>query len=353
LNPTGTGLIYSSFFSGTATDTITFAAFTPSAIYLGGSAGSADLPGFVGFPQPCLPQPYAARLSADATEIGASRIAPGNVLAYDAFAGTLIAVAGTNLVAFSPSAPQPPIACILDSADLQPVTSIAPGELLSLFGEFSSGSPATPPSGPFPTSLDGVTVDLNGVPSPLLYVGGEQINFQAPFEIAGAGSASIDFASSLNGISDSTMLPIVASNPGAFLNTPPDAALQPCIYESSASLNGTFPLAFNPDGSINACMNPAPAGTVVTLFLDGLGVTSPAQVTGAISSNPGPALSSPVITANGGVTVVSVTALSGAISGVWQVALQIPANEPSGGNQVSLTAGSTPVRDANLIVWVK
>ena len=71
MNPTGTGLVYSSFFSGTQTDTIRFAAFTPNAIYLGGNASSADLPGFTGYPQPCLPQAYETRLSADATEIGA------------------------------------------------------------------------------------------------------------------------------------------------------------------------------------------------------------------------------------------------------------------------------------------
>ena len=44
---------------------------------------------------------------------------------------------------------------------------------------------------------------------------------------------------------------------------------------------------------------------------------------------------------------------SGAISGVWQVGIQIPANESTGGNQVSLSAGGVPVRDANLIVWVR
>jgi uncharacterized protein (TIGR03437 family) len=353
VNPTGTGLIYSSFFGGTQTDTINFFALTPNAIYLGGTASSADLPGFTGFPQQCLPQPYQTRLSADGTEIGATRVAPGKVLAYDAFAGMLIATTGTNVGSFNPNAPQTSISCILDSADLQPVSSIAPGELLSLFGEFSSGSPATPPSGQFPTSLDGVSVALNGIPSPLLYVGGDQINFQAPFEIAGAASASIALTAPQRGISDSITLPIMANNPSAFLNTPPDALIMPCIYESSASLSGTFPLAINPDGSINACTNPAPAGTAVTLFLDGLGVTSPSQTTGAITANPGPVLASPVITANGGVTVVSVSAVPGAISGVWQVALQVPANEPSGGNQVSLSSGNVPVRDANLVVWVK
>jgi hypothetical protein len=61
----------------------------------------------------------------------------------------------------------------------------------------------------------------------------------------------------------------------------------------------------------------------------------------------------PAITANGGVTVVSVSAQPGAISGVWLVDIQIPANEPAGGNQLSLSAGGVPVRDANLVVWVQ
>ena len=362
LNATGTGLVYSSYFSGTQTDSVTFAAFTPNAIYLAGSAGSADLPGFTGFPQPCLPQNYVTRMSADATEIGASRIAPGNVLAYDAFAGTLITsvsigTAGADLVAIDPNAPKTPIACILDSADLQPVTSIVPGELVSMFGEFSSGSASSPPNGQFPASLGGVTVAVNGLASPLLYAGPEQINFQTPFAIAGAAQANIALASALPNLSDSRTLPIAATNPVAFLNqatpAPPSSALATCIDESSESVNGLLPLSFNPDGSLNTCLNPAAAGSVVTMFLDGLGVTSPAQLTGTITPNPGLPLNSPVITANGGVTVASVSALPGAISGVWQIGIRIPANQTSGGFQLSLSADGTPVRDANLVVWVK
>jgi uncharacterized protein (TIGR03437 family) len=353
LNPTGTALIYSSYFGGTQTDTVTFAAFTPNTIYLAGSAGSADLPGLAGYPQQCLPQTFETRLSADGTEIGASRITPGNVLAYDAFAGTLITYSGSDIVAVAPGAPRTPIACILDSADLQPVTSIAPGELLSLFGDFSSGTASIPPPEQFPASLDGVTVHLNGIQSPLLYVGGEQINFQAPFETAGAAQAKIDFASAVSHLSDSLTLPIVASNPVAFLNEPvPPPALSPCIYTSSASLDGAFPLALNQDGSLNTCRNPAPAGTVVTLFLDGLGVTSPAQATGAVNPSPGEPLNLPVVASNG-LTAVSASALPDSISGVWQVNIQIPANQPSGGTQTSLTAGGVPVRDANLILWVQ
>jgi uncharacterized protein (TIGR03437 family) len=335
VNPTGTGLVYSSYFSGTQTDSITFAAFTPSVIYLGGSAGSADLPGFVGYPQECLPQTYETRLSPDATEIGPSRVTPGNLLAYDAFAGTLIATNGTAVIAVEPNATQPPIACILDSADLAPVTSIAPGQLLSLFGEFSSGSPATPPPGQVSTSLDGTSVEINGIASPLLYVGGGQINFQAPFGIAGAAQANLNLTSALSNLSDSMTLPVVASNPAAFLNlAAPSPALATCTMESAASVNGHLPLTLNPDGSVNTCLNPAAAGSAVTLFLNGLGVTS-----------------APVVTATG--TGFSVSAAPGATAGVWQVSVQIPANAAAGGNQISLTAGGTPLQDSNLVIWVK
>jgi uncharacterized protein (TIGR03437 family) len=232
---------------------------------------------------------------------------------------------------------QTPIACILDSADLKPVTAIAPGELLSLFGEFSAGNLATPPPGQFPTSLDGVTIDINGVPSPLLYVGGEQINFQAPFGIAGGAQANIGFASAFSNLSDSRTLPIVASNPTAFLNTAtPSPALATCTIEDAASVNGLLPLALNSDGTANTCLNPAAPGSAVSLFLNGLGATS-----------------APAVTATAPLTVGSVSALPGAVPSVWQVSLLIPAGLGAGGVQVSLTAGGVPVRDSNLIVWVK
>jgi uncharacterized protein (TIGR03437 family) len=173
------------------------------------------------------------------------------------------------------------------------------------------------------------------MPSPLLYVGGEQINFQAPFGIAGGTQANINFASAVSNLSDSLTLPIVAASPAVFLNTAtPSPALASCTMFSSGSVNGLLALALNPDGSVNTCLNPASAGSTVTLFLNGLGVTPP-----AIAASTG--------------TVISVLPLPGTMSGVWQLSLQVSANAGAGGNQISLTAGGVPVRDANLIVWVK
>ena len=63
---------------------------------------------------------------------------------------------------------------------------IAPGELLSIFGAHLVDGIAGPAPAPwsFPTSFAGVTVTMNGIASPLLYVSAQQINLQAPYEIS-------------------------------------------------------------------------------------------------------------------------------------------------------------------------
>jgi uncharacterized protein (TIGR03437 family) len=275
------------------------------------------------------------------------------MLAYDAAAGTLLAFTGTELVAFDPAAPPAAIACILDSADLKPVTSIAPGELLTIFGERLFSGVASQPSGQFATSLAGVSVGVNGIPSPLLYVGTQQINFQAPFEIAGATQAGIVFASTQLNLADSLTLPIVAINPAAFLITgPPLPSISICPVPGHQYSGGPLPLAFNADGSPNTCANPAAPGSVVTIFLNGLGVTSPTLVTGAITPNPGVPLNLPITLIDGNQSLVSAFSAPGSISGVWQVDIRMSANE-TGAVSVGLDVGGGPLRDGVLTIWVQ
>ena len=357
----GTGLIFSTFFSGSQTDRLSFAALTGTGIYLGGQASSVDLPGFDGaVPAPCAPVGFVTRMTLDGTAISPSRTPPGTPLAYDATTATLLLTSGSDLLRYDPSQPTP-IACVLDSADLSPVTTAAPGELLTMFGRFlyfqsySFGATALNPlNGFFPVASQGLAIAAGQTPAPLLYISEQQINFQAPYEIAGSSQTNLAVTySDINGntTSDSRTLPVAASNPVAFVS-------------QMAIVNQSFPLAFNADGTVNSQTNPAAAGTVVTIFLDGLGVTSPAPVTGAVNANPAVPLNLPVgITPNCGGSIcepapafVSASALPGSISGVAQVQLLAPANpHPKSEFQVifSLTVGTTTVRDRNLSFWVE
>ena len=356
----GTGLIFSTFFSGSKSDTIDFAALTSAGIYLAGEAGSTDLPGFNGaVPSVCAPVGFVTRITTDGSAISASRTPQGTPLAYDSTTGTLLLFSGDNLFRFDPSQATP-IACVLDSADLEPVTAVAPGELLSLFGRFLSfeTDPFTynihPVNGMFPLTSQGLGVLANQTPAPLLYISEPQVNIQTPYEIAGSRETNLTLTYSDvsgNTVSDSRTLGVVATNPVAFLSQP-------------SNVSQAFPLTLNADGTVNSTTNPAAAGSVVTIFLDGLGVTSPQPITGLVNSSPGAPLNLPVVVTpncNAGFCYpaplfVSASSLPGSISGVTRVQLQAPANPHPGGefeSIFSLTVGSAPVRDMNLSFWME
>jgi uncharacterized protein (TIGR03437 family) len=144
---------------------------------------------------------------------------------------------------------------------------------------------------------------------------------------------------------------VAASNPVAFVSR-------------SSVINQSFPLALNADGTVNSETNPAAAQSAVTLFLDGLGLTSPPPVTGLVNTSPSTPLSLPLtVTPDCSGTlcypapsVVSAGSLPGSISGVTQVRLLTPANANLGHaflSIFSLSVGQTSVRDMNLSIWVK
>ncbi len=358
VTPTGSALFYSTYFSGSVTDTITFAAVTTSGIYFAGQAGSPDLPGLEGVPLACMPESYATVITPDGLTLTATRSVPGNVLAYNPITNMFLSWTGTALVSSDPLAPQTPIACILDVADLLPVSSIAPGELLSIFGaNFDNGTSAAG-SAPFPPALGDVTVTLNGLSAPLLYVSPQQINLQAPFEIAGSQQAVLNLSTSQTNISDSRTLGVTASNPVAFLDTVTLRVSEDwfhCPLNGAVYGGGPLPLAYNSDGSQNTCSNPAAAGSVVRILLQGLGVTSPPQLTGSVNSNAYVSLNLPVTFNSGNSgsetgTIVDAVALSGAAAGVWAVDLTLPAAD-LGANPISLSVNSVPVRDGILTIW--
>jgi uncharacterized protein (TIGR03437 family) len=50
--------------------------------------------------------------------------------------------------------------------------------------------------------------------------------------------------------------------------------------------SGAAVVALNSDGTLNDCANPAIDGSVVTVFLNGLGPVTPAQPTGVMTAAP-------------------------------------------------------------------
>jgi uncharacterized protein (TIGR03437 family) len=189
--------------------------------------------------------------------------------AFDSNGNLLLLASAGNLLRLNAASAlaAPALFAITDSATEQATASMAPGELVTFYGVGlgpSIGISGVPDqSGFYPTVLGGVTVEINNVAAPLLYVGPNQINFQVPF-LGRVGP---------NLFSVPTTYTVVVTTPTGALPT-----LQPQMLGSV----GIFGVV-NEDGTINSASNPAPDGSIVAVYLTGLGAPSTSAHDGAIS----------------------------------------------------------------------
>jgi len=209
--------------------------------------------------------------------------------------------------------------------------SIAPGELVSIFG--ANIGPATPvgltltPGGGVSTSIGNVSVTVNGIPAPLVYVAANQINAVIPWEVAGTTSATIVVTSK-----GTAAAPIVAN----VTNTVPG------IFTTTMNGSGQGAIV-NQDGTVNTASNAAARGTYVAVYATGGGVTNPATQTGSVTPTTGtlPKNGAPITATVGGVAAqVQYDGPAPAIiAGVMQVNVLIPANAPTGVQPIVISAG--------------
>ena len=83
---------------------------------------------------------------------------------------------------------------ITNAANYTPITNAyAPGELVNLYGNFGVSTQVAPAL-PFPTTLGGVQVLVNGQAAPVYLVSQNQISALIPYEIAGESFATFQVA---------------------------------------------------------------------------------------------------------------------------------------------------------------
>jgi len=209
-------------------------------------------------------------------------------------------------------------------------SSIAPGELLTIYGESGATLAAgSAEDATFPLTLDGVQVKVNGTLSPILSVNTcgpyPCVTFMVPYETASPGLALIQLTS--KGTTSNTIAAVVGlTAPGLF----------------TVPAGGTgYAAAEHANGSLISPSSPAQLGEPVAIYLTGLGVMSPAVADGA----PGP--SNPTAQAIntfdafvGGVQAPSplgFVGLTPTIVGLAQVNLTIPSGVTAGDNVMELS----------------
>ncbi len=383
LNATGTDLVWSTFFSGTREDSLSAMTIAAdSSIYIAGLAGSDDLPGLQSTPAGCRPKflqfaPYVAHLSADASAIYSTSLFADSMSVL--LENPLVAIAPSGLVAAATPGPlligsqsvsvpgaelasldleaSNPFACIVDAADTAPIASVAPGQLVTLYGEgFSNTMGSTSPSPSFPTSFGGVTVTFNGIPAPLLYVSDRQVNVQVPFEVAGADTVTMSLSAQPSGeapVNEAQLLRVVPSAPALFRS----AETTPVCGPFNSQIAGVIvPLTRNADGSFNSSCNPAAFGSTVTVYANGVGNLGIPETTGQIA--PQPAVPLKLFFFNNETYdvpagVVANTTLPGSISGLVELQIKLPLYTSDGFFQLNLQYGSIPFRDTAAVIWAK
>ena len=168
-------------------------------------------------------------------------------------------------------AAQPDVRAVTNGADF--TFTVSPGSLATIFGTGLSNGTAYATSKPLPFTLNNVGVTVNGVQAALLYVSTEQINFQVPYETT-PGTATV-----------------TVSNSGAVSNAfaAPIAAAAPALFQDKSN----HAIAQNENGTMNSASNPAATGTVLIVYLTGIGEVSPAVADGAAALG-APNLSKPL-----------------------------------------------------------
>jgi uncharacterized protein (TIGR03437 family) len=196
----------------------------------------------------------------------------------------------------------------------------APGQVLRLIGR--GLGPAVPvsaapdSSGAFPKSLAGVEVRFDGSPATLLSAGETEILCIVPFSVAGQQASTIQ-----------VLYSGAAANPVA-------VAVTPVSLETFAVVN--------PDWSLNSYDNPAPAGSFVTVFVSGLGLTDPPEVDGQPNLGPGRMLNPLTATLdNAPAQILYAGPAPGLVAGVGQVNIALPASAGSGSLSLQLVSGQS------------
>ena len=211
---------------------------------------------------------------------------------------------------------------VVNAGSSAPFTAaIAPGELLTLYGQNLAPAMQIAGTVPFPTTLGKVQVSVNGLPAPLYYVTPGQISAVVPYGVSGSVAKIQVFN---NNVPSNTVTAWIAK-------TAPGVLTQ--------SQNGLgYGDVLHLDGKLVNAKNPAQPGETVSVFVTGLGAVSPTIVDGAAGPVSPLSYSTSTITAYIGGTAATVTyaGLVPLLPGLYQINLTVPTGLTAGDNGLDI-----------------
>ena len=313
------------YLGGGCNDSGSHIALDPSGnVWISGTTTSPDFPlksPFQGSGIPSSPAPgFVSELNGDGSQLLFSSFSQGSAMALGPGAVYVAGASGSSasLAKIDPAkAPGVSIDSILPVVAFPPqsigpvYSGVAPGQLIQIsgrnLGPANKVSAQMDASGRLPFVVANTVVFFDNVPAPLLSVEASSIMCFVPFEAL--SGAEITVAS--NGqLSNAVKMGIVPSAPQVLS-------------------------IVNQDGTLNSPDHPAKAGSVITIYVSGLGQTSPPGADGLLNANPLPVPLAAVTVyfpaKPSAVTPQFLGAAAGMIAGITQVNVQVPATVPVSG----------------------
>ena len=289
-------LSYSTYISGSNTDSVNAIATFGTNVWLAGATRSSDFP-------------IAGAAASDnrAPAVCVEAASPSSSQSYPCDDGFV-----ANLAFGAPSSTPPLRVVNFGSLIDQP---LAPAGVVTIFGGSIGPSAVTPlqlgSDGKLATELGGWQVFFDGVAAPLILAAPGQITAIAPNEVAGKAHTVIGVQQ--QGGLTSTLAVTVPVN-----------ATAPAILTQDPSGIGQA-AAVNLDGTVNSITSPAKAGTIVSLYVTGAGAAADGDGAVATTAKPGTAV--PVVAGYPYQTAAVLYAgpSPGTISAVTQINVQLPA----------------------------
>jgi uncharacterized protein (TIGR03437 family) len=205
------------------------------------------------------------------------------------------------------------------------LTPVTPGSLVSIYGANLAGSLAQGDTIPLSNTINNVGVTLNGIPAPLLFVSGGQINAQVPWNVLPSGtSGTASIVVTSNGQKSAAQnVAIGPFSPGIF-----------AIGSVAIAINNADGIVAAPVGSIaGLTTHPAKVGDPLGLqiWCTGLGAVDSAIANGAPSSDTlRTATTFPTVLVGGQPVTVLWAGLTYQYPGVNQINITLPPGTPTG-----------------------